>query len=158
MERGRPFEGRLTNNIIEFTQMGPEAGVSMFVLKGSMDGSPATFSSFASLGLDIKSKQTYFVVSIDPEVPSHFEMYNKILDLELPERVADLNVLDIETLADNFRKRFGAKKMPFIVLSFGKNDKNGDESVVLSVIAGISPKAALSAIKESVRMRKSTFN
>lgn len=148
----------LFNKMANFARLGPEGGVNNFCLQGPIDV-PTNFHSFVGLFLFLSSSQEKHLVFVsrNPKVNAR-GYYPKILELDIPERVARLKIDDIFELKTIFEREVALNTIPPVVLGFGKTRETLEEVVVLFVKVGISPADALGELKKTIRARLTKLN
>lgn len=146
----------LANRMANFIRLGPSRGVNNFVLRGPINV-PTNMKSFVGIFPGLGEEGDIATVSIgQKQTPS--EVYSKVLELELPQRVKDTFITVDENIRERMERRSSHQGLPTIVLGFGEACEAREEVVILGFVSGMSADEALSKLQNRVQARMSEFN
>lgn len=146
----------LYHKAIEFMQLGSEGGVNSFNMVGPIDV-PTYFNDFAALFPKAGGEFSFAIIATTPNRERSY-FYDRILGLEIPERIRALRMVDDVGIRTLFESIYTLGNLPSIVLAFGETRDMREECLLLFCVAGRSPESALRLLQDAVRERKSSRN
>lgn len=152
------------DRMVQFMKIGTSGGVSNFFLEGVLDV-PTVFENFVGIFPYNDPNLEGPLAVMGSGVGNTLDFYNRILNLELPERVKDLIKHFPEVISDEARGAIESLEdffimagLPTRVLAFGKTRDTKEEAIVLYATVGIHPQQALDDIKDRIRHRLPKLN
>lgn len=152
-EQLRPGE-EMWESVIRFAQFGID-GVNNFSLEG-----PINMPTEYHTAIAIDRNESIFQLSLskEQEYNDALKLYDRVLKIEIPERIKRLQIQSSVGLATELKNLVGLIGMPYIVLLFGETLDRKEEVVSLFSVSGIKPEDGLNKIKERIPERKAKFN
>lgn len=147
----------LVNKAVEFLKFGGRLGVSNFTLKGPVDV-PTFYSDFILLKRSCLNPKGSDIFAVGKNNLNSIEFYNKALNLNVPQRIKDLNIPEDERIRNTAEALCILNDLPFGVLALGRSRDTKEEVAILGFVAGISPENALQEFKQRIKERKTDFN
>ncbi len=132
-------------------------GGTNFCLEGPIDV-PTQFTTFIGLFVPPNpSAETGYAIASQERVERE-KLFSKVLQLELPQRVASQPIVDDEVVRRASLARLFRSGLPFVVVGIGRTRDTNQEAVYLFFANGISPATALREIQERTRSRLAKLN
>ena len=147
----------LIDGAVNFLRLGGKMGINSFTLRGPVNA-PTFFSDFILLKRSYLNSKDSGIFAVGKSNLNSIEFYNKALNLDIPQRIKDLNMSEDERARNAAEALCVLNDLPFGVLAFGKSRDAKEEVVILGFVAGISPENALSEFKQRIKQRKAGFN
>lgn len=145
----------------EFGNLRPIDGASNFVISGDIQpDSEWVIDVGAGLFPGISSATdagVVIVTTIPDDQKSAPYYHSQILRMELPERVKNLGVPDIDTVRQILTQRSLMNGWPTIMITFSHYLDTGKQFVTLQCITGISPQTALNEFQKVSQRRLISF-
>lgn len=147
-----------TDAMASFLAVPAEQGVNNFVIKGPHENPKIEYSTLIGLfsrpGINMSPEMP--IVNLQPDNVGMVGWHNKILSLEVPQRVKDLGTLVDSEIELQFKSVLDSVGLPYAVLSVGK--ANGEEVVMLSCLWGANPEKVLAEFQAKSRERLRSIN
>jgi len=140
----------------EFVSLGEQNDVTNFIIEGPVSDSPTEIDTLVCLypSKENSGEPGWAILSTNSDTEVNASaIYSRILGLNIPDRVKNLEIPDDSLLASTLKKRSAEHELPYIVLGFGNNVQSQKEVVLLFAISGVSPENALKELQTKARKR-----
>ncbi|MDP2637851.1 MAG: hypothetical protein Q8P26_02225 [Candidatus Levybacteria bacterium] len=119
---------------------------------------PTIYSDFIILKRSHSNPKDSDIFTVGKSNLNPIDFYNKVLNLDIPPRVKDLNMSADERARAAAETICAFNDLPFAVLAFGKSKDTQEEAVLLGFVSGVTPENALQEFKQRIQRRKAAFN
>ncbi|OGY18141.1 MAG: hypothetical protein A3F04_02255 [Candidatus Chisholmbacteria bacterium RIFCSPHIGHO2_12_FULL_49_9] len=147
-----PFPHLLYESIDRFSRLTPEQGVNNFVLRGLIDV-PSEINTLVGVFPATSPLGEFYALIQLHKTQEIRTIYEKILSLDVPERVKLLPVEKDLELRTMMEAHVVKQSLPKIVLGFGESESEGKEVVILFSIVGIRPEDSLAQVQQWAKGR-----
>ena len=135
--------------MVDFARFCANGHGNNFCLEGPVNV-PTNFDTFVGI---FPNELNEALAAVGQRQLDYGEVYGKILQLEIPDRVKKLEVepdLAVRTVQERLLSQYG---MPTIVIGLGETRDAKQESAYLFTVMGITPAAALNELKRRINER-----
>lgn len=137
-----------------FVQMGTGMGIQNFILQGPIGDTK--FTTFVGV-YQSPSIETGYVAVGEADLDA-ISLANKLLQLQLPERVRQLQIHEEAETELTLERLLAFNGLPSTVIAIGNAHSSQEEVVALFTVAGRTPQRALSLVQDTVRQRLHKLN